>query len=112
MGQKVTKYALTSGANVNIPATTFARKVKIQEDESGTPGGIVLTWPDGSVSAYTVAEQPVIIENPGGGAGPLLGAPALTPANQSYVGCGINATNYCSAKSVGATSVLQVTEEN
>jgi hypothetical protein len=112
MGQKVTKYALTSGANVAILATAYARKVKIQEDQSGPPAGIVLTWPDGSVAAYTVAEQPVILENAGGGAGPLLGVPASQPAVQSYVGCGINATQYCQAKSVGATSVLQVTEEN
>lgn len=112
MGQKVTLTNLTSGANVAIEAQTYARKVRIEEDESGPPAGIVLTWPDGTVAEYSASQQPVVLENPGGGAGPLLGVPASQPANQSYVGAGVNATTYCQAKSIGATSVLRVTEEN
>lgn len=112
MARIVTKYALTSGAQTAIPAQTYARKVLIQEDESGPPAGIKITWPNGIVAEYAPSQQPVVIENPGGGAGPFVGVPASQPDNQSYVGCGINATQYCQVESIGATSVLQVTEEN
>lgn len=112
MGQKVTKYALTSGANTAVTPTIPARKVKIEEDETGPPAGIVITWPDGTVAEYGASQQPVILENPGGGSGPFAWFPAKQPDNQSYVGCGINASMTLQVKSVGATSVLRVTEES
>jgi hypothetical protein len=104
--------ALTSGAFTPITAKTYARKVLIAEDGLVAPGGITVQWPNGNTDTYTPAQQPVVLENPGGGSGGFLGVPADSPAVQSYVGLSRAATVYCSVKSVGATGSLRVTEEN
>lgn len=98
--------AVTSGAFTPITAKAFSRYTEIQEDGSGPPGGIIVLWPNGNTTQYAVTEQPIRIGNPGGGAGPFVG----TPAN--FAGHSEPATLYCSIKSVGATSKIQVSETN
>jgi len=108
--------AVTSGAYTAINASTFARYVEIEEDGSGPPAGILVEmpvpdgkggWlPNGNPFELTAAQQPLRIGNPGGGAGPFVGAPAGGSSPNAI------ATTYCFIKSVGATSKIQVRETN
>lgn len=114
MGSQVqAPIALTSGAYTAITAKAYARKVRIEEDGLAAPAGITVQWPNGNVDTYTPAQQPIILENPGGGAGACIGVPADVPnGGASYVGASRAATVYCNVKSVGATGSLRVTEIN
>lgn len=98
--------AVTNAGFTPIVAKAFARYVEIQEDGSAPPAGIIVLWPNGNTTQYPVAEQPIKIGNPGGGSGPLLGSPF------NFGGHNEPATVYCSVKSVGATSKIQVSETN
>lgn len=102
--------ALTSGAYTPITAKAFARKVTIEEDGLVAPAGITVQWPNGNVDTYTPAQQPIIIANPGGGAGGFVGVPAQ--ATSFPGGTGPAATLYCNVKSVAATGSLRVSEDN
>ena len=96
---------VTSGAQVAITANTFARYVEIAEDGSGAAAGLKVTWPNGSVSEYTPAMQPIKIGTQDG-SGPLVGSPS------NYNGMGGSATQYCTVESLGATTVVRVSETN
>ena len=98
--------AVTSGGFTQITAKAFSRYTEIQEDGSGPPAGIIVLWPNGNTTQYTVSQQPIRIGNPGGGAGPFVGVP---PGGTSP---NATATLYCSIKSVGASSKIQVSETN
>ena len=105
------QFALTNAATVDITAGIFCRGVTLEEDGSAPPAGIVLYFPEDGFTLgyeYTSAQQPVGLgtmnPNGGSGLGPIIGVPADGP-NPSAP-----ATVYCKAKSIGATSKLNVTE--
>jgi hypothetical protein len=97
--------AVTSAAQVPITAKTFARYVEIAEDGSGSATGLKVTWPNGSVSEYTPAMQPIKIGTIDG-SGPLVGSPL------NYNGPSTPATVYCNVESMGAATEVRVTEIN
>jgi len=101
-----------SPASVPITAHTFARKASIVEDGSGSAAGLVVTWPNGTVAKYAAGIVIVLGENPGGGAGGLVGIPAgaVQPA-AGYLGASAG-TQYCTVQSAGAATVVRLTEEN
>ena len=97
--------AVTSGAYVPLTAKAFARYVEITEDGSGSQAGLSVTWPNGSVDQYTPGMYPIKIGTVDG-SGPLVG----TPSN--YNGAGGPATQYCTVKSLGAATLVRVSEYN
>ena len=96
---------VTSSVQVPITAKAFARYVEIAEDGSGAAAGLKVTFPNGSVVNYTPAMQPVKIGTQDG-SGPLVG----TPAN--FGGTTSAATQYCTIESMGATTIVRVSEWN
>jgi hypothetical protein len=100
----------TGGAYTNIFAGAFSRYVEIAEDGSGSAAGLTVKWPNGNVDNYPPGAQPIKIGNPGGGAGGLVGVPAQ-PTNFPG-GVAPAATLYCQIKSMGAATVVRVTEDN
>lgn len=97
--------AVTSAAQVPLTAKAFARYVEIAEDGSGSAAGLKVTWPNGNVSEYTPAMQPIKIGTQDG-SGPLVG----TPAN--YNGPNTPATQYCTVESLGADTKVRISEQN
>ena len=97
--------AVTSGTPVALTAHTFARYVEITEDGSGSAAGLAVTWPNGSVSEYTPAMQPIKIGTIDG-SGPLVGVPA------NYSGATNAATQYCTVESMGADTKVRISETN
>ena len=97
--------AVTNAAFVPMTAATFARYVEIAEDGSGAAAGLKVTWPNGSVSEYTPAMQPIKIGTLDG-SGPLVGVPA------NYNGAGGVATTYCTAESMGVSTFVRISETN
>jgi hypothetical protein len=73
------------GAWIDIPATIFARRVKISEDGSVSAfAGFSLKFSNGVVEGYTPDQQPAVLgdENvSGAGGGMFLGMPAQTGSN-------------------------------
>ena len=99
--------AVTSGANVAITAKIFASYVEIAEDDSATAVGLIVTWPNGSVSEYSPTKQPIKIGDATHiGRGPLVGV----PANYSGATNAVPATPYCQVKSMGANTNVRVSE--
>ena len=97
--------AVTSVAQVNLIAKAFASYVEIAEDGSGSAAGLKVTWPNGSVSEYTPAQQPVTIGSKEHiGRGPIVGCPA------NYNNGGGAATVYCQVESMGAATQVRVSE--
>lgn len=97
--------AVTSGNPVALVAKIFASYVEISEDGSGPMAGLAVTWPNGSVSQYTPAQQPIKIGSVEHiGRGPLVGAPA------NYNGVNQAGTQYCTVESLGATTAVRVSE--
>jgi hypothetical protein len=102
-----TVQAVTSAAQVNLVAQAFASYVEIAEDGSGAAAGLKITWPNGSVSEYTPAMQPITIGSKDHiGRGPLVGVPA------NYNGAGQVGTLYCQVESMGANTEVRVSEWN
>lgn len=97
--------AVTGTAQVPLTAKAFARYVEIAEDASGTAAGLKVTWPNGNVSEYTPAMQPIKIGTQDG-SGPLVGIPA------NYNGVGGAATQYCQVESMGTNTEVRVSEWN
>ena len=97
--------AVTSAVQVPLTAKTFARYVEIAEDASGSATGLKVTWPNGNVSEYTPAMQPIKIGTVDG-SGPLIGVPA------NYNGAGGAATTYCTVESMGADTNVRISETN
>jgi len=98
---------VTSGTQVPIVAKIFASYVEIAEDGSGVAAGLKVTWPNGSVSEYTPAMQPVTIGSKEHiGRGPLVGS----PANYNGATFAAPATPYCQVESIAATTVVRVSE--
>lgn len=112
MATRETNYAgVTSAADTNIVATTFARGFQIEESQDGVGAGLQITWPDGTVCKYANGDEPISAGNlTGGGSGPLLGAPAQ--ASNFPGGIGPAAMLYCKVRSLGATTIVRVTEFN
>ena len=99
--------AVTSAAQVNLVAKIFASYVEIAEDGSGSGAGLKVTWPSGSVSEYTPAQQPVTIGSREHiGRGPLVGS----PANYNGAAPAAPATLYCQVESLGANTYVRVSE--
>jgi hypothetical protein len=99
--------AVTSGADIIITAQTWARGVTIQEDGSGAQAGLKVTFPNGNVKNIIPQQQPLVLGQVPPSNGPFVGQPA------SSVGGGGNAaTAYCKVRSLGATTVVAVTEYN
>ena len=98
---------VTSGANVAIKAAIFASYVEIAEDGAGAAAGLVVTWPNGSVSTYPPAQQPITIGSKEHiGRGPLVGS----PANYNGATFAAPVTTYCQVESLGATTKVRVSE--
>jgi hypothetical protein len=97
--------AVTSAAQVPLTAQAFARYVEIAEDGSGSAAGLKVTWPNGNISEYTPAMQPIKIGTVDG-SGPLVGVPA------NYNGGGGAATQYCTVESLGANTTVRISEFN
>jgi hypothetical protein len=96
---------VSSGTNVPITANIFASYVEIAEDDSATPVGLIVTWPNGSVSEYAPSRQPITIGDKYHiGRGPFEGVPA------NYNGAKGSATQYCQVKSAGANTNVRVSE--
>lgn len=53
------QYTLPAGAWTSIPVTTFCRRMKMQEDDSTSQGGIMVKYNDGVTVSYSAASQPV-----------------------------------------------------
>jgi hypothetical protein len=100
----------TGGAYTNITAATYSRYVEIAEDGSGAAAGLTVKWPNGNVVNYPPSAQPIKIGNPGGGAGPLVGQPGQPTSYPG--GVAAPATIYCQIKSMGAATVVRVSEDN
>ena len=99
--------AVTSAVQVAMVAKAFASYVEIAEDGSGSQAGLKVTWPNGSVDYYTPAMQPIAIGSKDHiGRGPLVGCPA------NYNGAGQAGTTYCTVESMGADTVVRVSEWN
>ena len=99
--------AVTSEAQVNLVAEIFASYVEIAEDASGSAAGLTVTWPNGSVSEYSPAMQPVTIGSKDHiGRGPLVG----TPVNYNGSVAAAPATLYCQVESMGADTYVRVSE--
>ncbi len=97
--------AVTSAAQVNLIAKAFSSYVEIAEDGSGSAAGLKVTWPNGSVSEYPPAQQPVTIGSKEHiGRGPIVGVPA------NYNNGGGAATVYCQVESMGANTYVRVSE--
>lgn len=98
-------YSVTSAAQVSIVAALFASYVEITEDGSGAAAGLKVTWPNGNVSYYTPAQQPITIGSKEHiGRGPFVGCPA------NYNRGNGAATLYCQVESMGATTEVRVSE--
>ncbi len=97
--------AVTSAAEVPLTAHTFARYVEIAEDGSGTAAGLKVTWPNGNVSIYTPAMQPITIGTKDG-SGPAVGVPA------NYNNLGGSATVYCNVESLSTNTAVRISEWN
>jgi hypothetical protein len=97
--------AVTSAAQVPLTAKAFARYVEIIEDGSGTASGLRVTWPNGSVSEYTPAMQPITIGTKDG-CGPFVGVPA------NYNGANGAATLYCTVEALGPDTFVRISETN
>lgn len=97
--------AVTSAAQVPLTSKAFARYVEIAEDGSGSAAGLKVTWPNGSVSEYTPAMQPIKIGTQDG-CGPFVGVPA------NYNGANGPATLYCDVESMGADTFVRISETN
>lgn len=111
MAKKVTIYAgVTNAAYVAITAHSFTRRAKIYEDGSGAAAGLVVQFPDGTVAEYPPSQQPILFDNPGGGAGAFVGVPAQ--ASNYPGGTGPAATQYCQVKSMGANTAVRLEEDN
>lgn len=96
---------VTNGAQVNMSAATFASYVEIAEDASVAGAGLQVTWPNGSVSAYSPSMQPICLGSKEHiGRGPHVGVPA------NYNGGGGAATLYCQVESLGASTKVRVSE--
>ena len=99
--------AVTSAAQVNLVAKIFASYVEIAEDGSGVAAGLKVTWPNGSVSEYPPAQQPIKIGSEDHiGRGPFVG----TPVNYNGATYAAPATVYCQVESMGATTAVRVSE--
>lgn len=108
-----TLYALTT-AFTNIPATKFARMVKIQEDDTVSPQvGIAIKFPDDNGAftlpavTYPPAFEPVILGDEvahGNALGEILGWPTQTGGNARA------ADIYCQVAAVAGTTTIIVTE--
>lgn len=99
---------VTSGAQVNLVAKIFASYAEVSEDTSGAAAGLKITWPNGNVSEYTPAMQPVVLAGDKDhiGRGPLVGS----PANYNGSTFAAPATVYCQVESVGADTKVRVSE--
>jgi len=96
---------VTSAAQVNLIAKAFSSYVEIAEDGSGSAAGLKVTWPNGSVSEYPPAQQPITIgDKTHIGRGPIEGVPA------NYNNGGGAATVYCQVESMGADTKVRVSE--
>ena len=99
--------AVTNAAQVNLIAKVFASYVEIAEDGSGSAAGLKVTWPNGNVSEYTPAMQPVTIGSKEHiGRGPIVGS----PANYNGATAAAPATVYCQVESLGADTKVRVSE--
>ena len=99
--------AVTSAAQVNMTAKIFASYVEIAEDGSGSGAGLKVTWPNGSVSEYPPAQQPVKIGSTDHiGRGPLVGS----PANYNGATYAAPETVYCQVESMGAATAVRISE--
>jgi hypothetical protein len=97
--------AVTSAAQVNLVAKVFSSYVEIAEDGSGSAAGLKVTWPNGSVSEYPPAQQPILIgDKTHIGRGPFEGVPA------NYNSGGGPATVYCQVESMAANTIVRVSE--
>ncbi len=96
--------AVTNAVQVPLVAAIFASYVEIAEDGSGSAAGLKITWPNGHVSEYTPAMQPVKIGSEDHiGRGPFVGVPVYqVPVN--------TATQYCTVESMGADTKVRVSE--
>ena len=99
--------SVSSGTQVPITAAIFSSYVEIAEDASGAAAGLKVTWPNGSVSEYTPAMQPITIGDKNHiGRGPLQG----TPANYNGNTFAAPGTQYCQIESLGSTTKVRVSE--
>jgi hypothetical protein len=99
--------SVTSAAQVNAVAKIFASYVEIAEDGGGAAAGLKVTWPNGSVSEYTPAMQPITLGSKEHiGRGPLVG----TPVNYNGTGPAAPATLYCQLESMGTTTSVRISE--
>lgn len=99
--------AVTNAAQVDLVAKVFSSYVEIAEDGSGSLAGLKVTWPNGSVSEYTPAQQPIIIGSKDHiGRGPHVGS----PANYNGATFAAPATVYCQVESMGADTKVRVSE--
>jgi hypothetical protein len=97
------QYAIPAAAQTAIPCTKWARRVEIWEDESGPPGGLTVTYPNGTVATYSPAQQPIILTDKaasGAGSGRFVGRPPQTDGAPLY-----NGDVYVTLEGVAATVV-------
>ena len=100
-----TPQAVTSAVQVSMVAKAFASYAEISEDGSGSQSGLKVTWPNGHVDYYTPAQQPITVGSKEHiGRGPFVGVPA------NYNGAGQAGTTYCTVESMGADTVVRVSE--
>lgn len=121
MREQLINVPASGNAPVAVSATTFATRVEIIEDGSGTAAGLNATFPDDNFTTayqYPPGQQPIVrgVDQVTGAPGrsPLIGKPSRTVpvvnGNGAYTNLTEAATIYCKVVSMGGATAVRVIE--